>query len=90
MSPTSDKDIWRSANLLIQQHGEDARIHAAQMADGPPIKPTIYFRYSGFNGVKSYADGINRKDNLLSVVEFGPGAIMRLVIDCPIRNGLTL
>jgi len=33
MSPTSDEDIWRSANLLIQQHGEDARIHAAQMAD---------------------------------------------------------
>ena len=33
MSPTSDKDIWRSANLLIQQHGEDAKIHAAQMAD---------------------------------------------------------
>ena len=33
MSPTSDKDIWRSANLLIQQHGENARIHAAQMVD---------------------------------------------------------
>jgi len=33
MSPTSDKDIWRSANLLIQQHGEDAGIHAAQMVD---------------------------------------------------------
>ncbi len=33
MSPTSDKDIYRSANLLIQEHGEDARIHAAQMAD---------------------------------------------------------
>ena len=33
MSPTSDKDVWRSANLLIQQHGEGAKIHAAQMAD---------------------------------------------------------
>ena len=33
MSPTSDKDIWCSANLLVQEHGEDAKIHAAQMAD---------------------------------------------------------
>ncbi len=33
MTHVTDKDIWRSANLLIQQHGEDARIHAAQMAD---------------------------------------------------------
>ena len=27
-------DIYRSANLLIQQHGEDAPIFAAQQADG--------------------------------------------------------
>ena len=26
-------DIYRSANLLIQQHGEDAPIFAAQQAD---------------------------------------------------------
>jgi hypothetical protein len=26
-------DIWRAANLLIQQHGEDAEIVAAQRAD---------------------------------------------------------
>ncbi len=30
---TSDLDIYRSANLLMQQHGEDAPIHAAMRAD---------------------------------------------------------
>jgi hypothetical protein len=30
---TSDLDIWRSAQLLVQQHGEDAPIHAAMRAD---------------------------------------------------------
>ena len=30
---TSDIDIYRSANLLIQQHGEDAPVHAAMRAD---------------------------------------------------------
>jgi hypothetical protein len=30
---TSDLDIWRAANLLIKQHGEDAEIVAAQRAD---------------------------------------------------------
>ena len=30
---TSDLDIWRSANLLVKQHGEDAPIHAAMRAD---------------------------------------------------------
>ena len=29
----SDIDIWRAANLLIQQHGDDAEIIAAQRAD---------------------------------------------------------
>ena len=28
-----DLDIYRSANLLVQQHGEDAPIHAAMHAD---------------------------------------------------------
>ena len=28
-----DLDIYRSANLLVQQHGEDAPIHAATRAD---------------------------------------------------------
>jgi len=28
-----DIDIWRAANLLIQQHGGDAEIIAAQRAD---------------------------------------------------------
>ena len=30
---TSDLDIYRSAKLLIDQHGEDAPIFAAQPAD---------------------------------------------------------
>ncbi len=30
---TSDLDIFRSANLLIKQHGQDAPIHAAMRAD---------------------------------------------------------
>jgi hypothetical protein len=28
-----DLDIWRAANLLIEQHGADAEIVAAQRAD---------------------------------------------------------
>ncbi len=28
-----DIDIYRSANLLVQQHGRDAPIHAAMRAD---------------------------------------------------------
>jgi len=30
---TIDIDIFRSARLLVVQHGEDAAIHAAQRAD---------------------------------------------------------
>ncbi len=30
---TSNLDIYRSANLLVKQHGEDAPIHAAKRAD---------------------------------------------------------
>lgn len=30
---TSDLDIYRSAKLLIDQHGEDARLEAAMRAD---------------------------------------------------------
>lgn len=30
----SDLDIWRTANALIQEHGEDAALEAAQRADG--------------------------------------------------------
>ena len=29
----SDPDIWRAAQLLIERHGEDAAIAAAQRAD---------------------------------------------------------
>ena len=29
----SDLDIYRSANLLVKRHGEDAPIHAAMRAD---------------------------------------------------------
>jgi hypothetical protein len=30
---TSNLDVYRSANELIKQHGDDARFHAAQMID---------------------------------------------------------
>jgi hypothetical protein len=30
---TTDLDIYRSANLLVKQHGEDALIEAARRAD---------------------------------------------------------
>jgi hypothetical protein len=30
---TSDLDIYRSANLLVKSHGDDAPIHAAMRAD---------------------------------------------------------
>ena len=30
---TTDRDIYRTANALIKQHGEDARLHAAMRAD---------------------------------------------------------
>ncbi len=29
---TSDRDIYRSAELLVKQHGEDAPVHAAMLA----------------------------------------------------------
>ncbi len=28
-----NRDIYRSANLLVKQHGEDAPVHAAMQAD---------------------------------------------------------
>ena len=30
---TSDLDIYRSANVLVREHGDDAPIHAAMRAD---------------------------------------------------------
>ncbi len=30
---TPDLDIWRSANTILEQHGQDAPIHAAMRAD---------------------------------------------------------
>ncbi len=32
-SAMDDRDIWRTANLLIQKHGPDAVYHASQRAD---------------------------------------------------------
>ncbi len=34
---TSDLDIYRSANLLVKQHGQDAPIHAAMRAGAPRV-----------------------------------------------------
>ncbi len=41
---TSDLDIYRTASVLIKQHGEDATIHAAMRAVFPPS----YLRISGW------------------------------------------
>lgn len=46
---TPDIDIWRAANLLIRQHGEDAEIVAAQRADqmlerGDPEGRVVWLR----------------------------------------------
>ena len=30
---TSNLDIWRSANVLVKHHGQDAPVHAAMRAD---------------------------------------------------------
>ncbi len=38
---TSDLDIWRSANLLVKRHGEDAPIHAAMRAGAVVPRRTI-------------------------------------------------
>ena len=32
-----DLDIWRSANVLVKRHGEDAPIHAVMRADAPRV-----------------------------------------------------
>ena len=34
ISMIPDLDIYRSAHVLVNQHGEDAPIHAAMRADG--------------------------------------------------------
>jgi hypothetical protein len=39
--PTSGLDIWRSANELIKQHGEDAAVHAAMRAGGVLAKGDV-------------------------------------------------
>ena len=41
---TSPIDIWRSAKLLVDQHGADARIRAAQRADEPLAAGNIQSR----------------------------------------------
>ncbi len=33
MRMVSDLDIWRTANVIIKQYGQDAPIHAAMRAD---------------------------------------------------------
>ena len=45
-----DLDIYRSANVLVKHHGQDAPIHAAMRADelletgdlGPPERRTLH------------------------------------------------
>jgi hypothetical protein len=33
ISPIAQVDVWRAANVLVKQHGDDAAIIAAQQAD---------------------------------------------------------
>ncbi len=56
---TSDLDIYRSANLLVKQHGEDAPIHAAMRVDAMLEKGEL--------------DGYAVWKRVLREVEFGPG-----------------
>jgi hypothetical protein len=41
MTSPSDLDIYRSANILIKQHGEDAAIHAAMKTDELSVKGDV-------------------------------------------------
>ena len=46
---TPDIDIWRAANLIMKQHGENAEIVAAQRADqmlerGDPERRLVWLR----------------------------------------------
>ena len=38
---TSDLDIYRTASVLIREHGEDAALEAAQRADAMPEKGSL-------------------------------------------------
>jgi hypothetical protein len=54
----TDLDIYRSAKLLIDRHGDEAPIHAAMRAGAPP-------RAGLFIGIKP------RRETLLSKVQNG-------------------
>ena len=38
---TSDRDSYRTASVLIREHGEDAAFEAAQRADAMPEKGSL-------------------------------------------------
>ena len=65
---TSDLDIYRSANVLVKQHGQDAPIHAAMRADAMLEKGDL--------------DGYTAWKRILRAVEelqrAGPGAEVRV------------
>ncbi len=48
---TSDLDIYRTANVLIREHGEDAALKAAQRADAMLEK-------GGLDGQRGMAVGV--------------------------------
>ena len=55
MRMVSDLDIWRTANVIIKQYGQDAPIHAAMRADArcgararPPEPRTARSRLTGY------------------------------------------
>ena len=54
-----DLDIYRSANVLVQQHGENAPIHAAMRADAMLDKGdldgfSVWKRTVGGGGIAGY------------------------------------
>ena len=61
-----DHDIFRSANSLVDQHGEDAPIHAAMRADAMLDKGDL-------DGVSVWKR-ILRAVEVLQRTERGPGA----------------
>ncbi len=62
---TSDLDIYRSANVLVKRHGQDAPIHAAMRADAMLAKGDL-------DGVAVW-QWILRAVEVLQRAEPGPG-----------------
>ncbi len=65
---TSDLDIYRSADLLVKQHGQDAPIHAAMQAEAM-LEPADLDGYAVWRRVLRAVEELQ---------ETGPGVGMRV------------